>query len=132
MSVFPVCLHCSQNKTKKKKKKHFTFDNFGHQIHGVSPHTKQFSTTPNECPTIQLNSNTVYLKILSDPETKQNPVGPSQVQKPFCVPHFLFVRKGFRSSHSGNRMGGISAAPGCRFNPPHCGLKDLGIAAAVA
>ena len=27
-------------------------------------------------------------------ETKQDPAGPSRVQKPLCVPHFLFVEKG--------------------------------------
>ena len=26
-------------------------------------------------------------------ETKQDPVGPFQEQKSFCVPHFLFVKK---------------------------------------
>ena len=30
-----------------------------------------------------------------DTETKPDPAGPSQVQKPLCVPRFLFVGKGF-------------------------------------
>ena len=28
-------------------------------------------------------------------EAEQDPLGPSWVQKPLCVPHFLFVEKGF-------------------------------------
>ena len=28
-------------------------------------------------------------------EAEQDPLGPSWVQKPLCVPHFLFVVKGF-------------------------------------
>ena len=28
-------------------------------------------------------------------EAEQDPLGPSWVQKPLCVPHFLFVEKGW-------------------------------------
>lgn len=35
---------------------------------------------------------------ISQSETEKDPVGPSQVQKPFCVPHSFFVRKRLQSS----------------------------------
>lgn len=45
---------------------HFTSDNSGHQMCGGFSYTKQFSTTPAGYPTIELNSGTVYLEIVSD------------------------------------------------------------------
>ena len=35
----------------------------------------------------------IFYMFYNDPETEQDPVGPSQAQKLFCVPHFLLVGK---------------------------------------